>query len=569
MIELYINNKRVYPDSSKEIKIKNENPYFTSSGSYTLEIDIPLEMPENRLVFGAIGRSDVSKRPVHYSARLLAGGHEVFNGIAKLTGVTEKQVKVQLLGGNSETKYLYSDESYVDELEFTDLDLEAIALDNGANLSENLSRDEMVAKYGGWGVPFYYMCFTTYDETNEITVNPYTDVINGRVEYIYGPHREAPNFLMTLRCVIACMGYHVVSCDFDDTPIKYLYIINVRDAGGHRGNVFKESLPHWTVKDYIKQVENFLNCTIEFNPAGRTARIIHNSHKKKVAEELKIVDEYTVEVDEENAGTSLSTADLYYASIPDKIKDISDFFEHKFFGSAEEVLNYASGLSEDEKGKIIFHTPTKSLYWNNDVVNLGAAYWFQLTVDMRYRGNGNKIELKICPNSGEYIYPSVPNPAGLRTETPIWEVIYKDAEFGNVNEEKDDYMRFVFCGCRGPARNGGVPSTYAAAFRYLPEEGVVLPNETGILPELNWWTGDLHESAYPDQQFSIGDLHKDTIKVNDAALYRFSFIRDTPPDACGVYLIKNKMYACKMIEYSVKDDGINPLMTGEFYEIES
>ena len=39
---LYLNNTQVYPDSSQSIKLIRENPYFTESESYTLEVNLPM-----------------------------------------------------------------------------------------------------------------------------------------------------------------------------------------------------------------------------------------------------------------------------------------------------------------------------------------------------------------------------------------------------------------------------------------------------------------------------------------------------------------------------------------------
>lgn len=51
MIELYLNNERVFTDTSQTVKVTKENPYFTQSGSYTLDVNIPMDILENRRFF--------------------------------------------------------------------------------------------------------------------------------------------------------------------------------------------------------------------------------------------------------------------------------------------------------------------------------------------------------------------------------------------------------------------------------------------------------------------------------------------------------------------------------------
>lgn len=44
MIQLFLDGTEIVPDSSTNIKVIRENPYFTLSDSYTLEISIPLDI---------------------------------------------------------------------------------------------------------------------------------------------------------------------------------------------------------------------------------------------------------------------------------------------------------------------------------------------------------------------------------------------------------------------------------------------------------------------------------------------------------------------------------------------
>ena len=43
-VKLFLANQEVITDSSQEIRITKENPYFTLSDSYTLDVTIPLSI---------------------------------------------------------------------------------------------------------------------------------------------------------------------------------------------------------------------------------------------------------------------------------------------------------------------------------------------------------------------------------------------------------------------------------------------------------------------------------------------------------------------------------------------
>lgn len=51
--------------SKKSLKLTVENPFFTKTSSYTYDVDFPLDIPDNRKIFGRIQRLDVAKTHGH------------------------------------------------------------------------------------------------------------------------------------------------------------------------------------------------------------------------------------------------------------------------------------------------------------------------------------------------------------------------------------------------------------------------------------------------------------------------------------------------------------------------
>ena len=104
MIALYINDKPAIIKSGTSIKLTRENPFFTSAGDYTLDVVLPLSgCMENLQIFGALQYRSVSlkflagkKFPFRLVTELLT-----LEGTAIVTNVTQDEVKVQLLAGNS------------------------------------------------------------------------------------------------------------------------------------------------------------------------------------------------------------------------------------------------------------------------------------------------------------------------------------------------------------------------------------------------------------------------------------------------------------------------------------
>lgn len=123
MIALYINDQLAVIKSGTSIKLTRENPFFTSAGDYTFDVVLPLAgCVENQKIFGALQYRAMSlkflaskKFPFRLVTELLT-----IEGTALVTNVTQDEVKVQLLAGNSALNYdtLGEDgEKYIDELD--------------------------------------------------------------------------------------------------------------------------------------------------------------------------------------------------------------------------------------------------------------------------------------------------------------------------------------------------------------------------------------------------------------------------------------------------------------------
>ena len=58
MIELFLDGKPAVLKDNVSIKLTRENVYFTKNGSYTYDVELPLQVKDNRDIFGSINRID-------------------------------------------------------------------------------------------------------------------------------------------------------------------------------------------------------------------------------------------------------------------------------------------------------------------------------------------------------------------------------------------------------------------------------------------------------------------------------------------------------------------------------
>lgn len=122
MIELYLNNERVFTDTSQTVKVTKENPYFTQSGSYTLDVNIPMDILENRRFFKSIQSLPVTKKTEKMDANLIVDNHLLLSGSAVINSISDTTVKVQLLGGNSDVNFIANNgDVYIDDIDYGEI----------------------------------------------------------------------------------------------------------------------------------------------------------------------------------------------------------------------------------------------------------------------------------------------------------------------------------------------------------------------------------------------------------------------------------------------------------------
>ncbi len=443
MVNLYLNGTEVFFDNNKAVKVTKENPYFTQSGSYTLDVDIPMSIYQNALFFKHLNRLEVKKRPVRMSAVLVADNHPLLTGSAIINSITDKIVKLQLVGGNSDINYRARFEGvYIDEIDYGVL----TSIPGTERHSFNGSRQGgtylgLTYINGYWdayntahlGVEGEYVLSPIYDETND-SVKNVTELLgpesSGGNPTIYTTGISVhPNLLFVVRKVIESFGYNITENDFDVSPWNKLHICNAR-----RTLNINETLPHWNVVDFLKEVQYFLNCTIVFDEENKTARLISNRrYFDNGSVSFNIQDEYSADVSEDGDehSKSLGSSNIRYDASDSEAHaydilsaEILEGYEHKSYSSYNALEIAVSAMSDDDKKKYIFECPTGHYVWASDnepaetVVSDGGHFggsnsgssssstgtgaWFLKKVNqfgaiIRNVESDSYIDLKICP----------------------------------------------------------------------------------------------------------------------------------------------------------------------------
>lgn len=571
---------QVFPDGKQQIKLVRENPYFTQSESYTLDVTLPMDILENRQFFRNIHRLEHGKAVASMPCRLEVNNKPLLVGTARVTQIQERDIKVQLVGGLSEVKFLSAEnQTYIDEM-----DLDAVA------------------------------CVTmpAHDETYEDDVNRWCNGSNMIPGYnAYWPEAPQPNLVGIMRRVLELSGYTVGYNDTDAEPWNCIYV-----ASAKRTASVAHALPHWTVKEFIDEYCRFFNCSLVVHQVTHTVDIVANSSYFGSARhmELEPVDEYTVELTDEDEAKSLATSNLRfdlsgssehdYDIIPDRVRDTAPV---KDFASRREAQAAYAQMDEEERKRYIFRTPL-GMYASWDIPKedgtAGVVNGFA-EIDVfgplvRNAEDESEISLKIVPvaiartvleyhdyyeevfhpvepGKHPWRYVSLENPTGneyhrwgsavddptVPSDEDATIQDYVEGEASTENAEKEDRMQVFFVDDRKmlSVSYGGwnEDSSFEALMPFTDYLYKRMPGASH-----RQWSMSLKPSSAARY---LGQLHRNDYSFNMKAKYCVKFLADDMPDPTQVFLIRNKRFACEKIEAGVDDRGLQRLMTGYFYEM--
>lgn len=579
---LMLNGTQVFPDGKQQIKLIRENPYFTQSESYTLDVTLPMDILENRQFFGNLQRIEQSKQTSIMTCRLTVDNKPLLQGSAKVTQITDKDVKVQLIGGISEIKFLSNEnKTYIDEMEL------------GGEIATYVPNTPGPGQSGRGGTLVYndvgidYLMMNVYNETAEHT-----------------SRTPNPNLHGIFEKVIEESGYSIESNERNVEPWNCIYI-----ASAKRTLFLSHVLPHWTVKEFVEEYCRFFNCSLVIDQLGRKVRVVANENFFGTARHIGIepVDEYTVETNEDSQADSLGNSNLSfdlsgsddhdYDIIPDNVRDSAPTTEYT---SRNEALAAYNEMNEDERLRQIYKTPVgRWAGWKHDysdVQNPGETTLFtQIDVFgplIRDADSDSEISLKICPvaisettdqftgRGAEWTVRmlTLENPTGdendLRGQIEeeedgtIQEYIEGEVEIEKSGKEDriqvffwDDIEQDSICVSSTNPRQGNRVGDISK--RLMPfTDFLYKKNHSGASHRL--WSLSLNPT---EAEHYLGELHHTTYTFNTKAKYCVKFLADEMPDPTQVFIIRNKRFGCEKIETQIDDRGLLPLMTGYFYEM--
>lgn len=315
-MDIYVSGSPLELPDDFSFEFSRENPLLTSSGGYSLSIDVPLYGSANEDIFGILWRPDVDIYSVRFPAQVVAGP-VVLTGVVMVVGVDEKYVSLQFLEGKSQQN---SERSF-EELYINELTLGSSSLPVSRRL---ISVDDARLPYGspvGDAVADAVALPWVIRDSGEMIHNAVAlenGVLVWRPQWVQSqrggetgwtlrqPVQENLSYmpyLLTVAIRIAkAVGYSFDFSPWENHPDKRQLVVCNAIPASLRLRDFSWLLPHWTIQEFFDNIEMILEGEFDIDHVSRDIRFRFTAD---IQEEIAaspvvvddVIDEFEVEID--------------------------------------------------------------------------------------------------------------------------------------------------------------------------------------------------------------------------------------------------------------------------------
>lgn len=618
MIELLINSQPVDLPADFSFSMEYENEFFTKASEYSLDITLPLEgSPNNQKIFGQIHRATTPKENTRLESAAYVNGRCVSHGYAIILSVTDKDIKIQLVGNTSYVNYAGAD-TYIDKI---DLGMACCKRPNKFDWTGGITYVPQ---------PEYYKLFGSVDDTDMVLFWAYykdtKDIDADSFHLQRYPNSPFPSFYSTdysqmdlmhmtryscqpyllkvIERIVKAMGYTLRRNDLNHSWLRHLYIVNYKgnksfwdwwmpDGSDEIGLPMVSALPHWTVNKFLDEVEKLCACVFVFNSYNKTVDIMQldkfygdTATVYEVADDC-ILDEYEFEFSDSSEDKDIASCNISFnKGYTDKRlkvdREVLDTIESTgHYGSYTELVADYDAKNLTAKQKILFIDDSTGREYICNVDDKGNDTLVEVNVfgDLIRDKESGSIELDIVPANTRkfgvgwwfYIYDNNPT-VGLDLNVPFAEQspatnpeyttaqdIIDNSYSQEQKNESNDVMEVMISTGQWYELAGyqGNMFDYPAPFTDFNMPGATY----GKLPEMSLSLKDVCEQ-------SLGHMYRNIPRFNTSNTFVKKFLAKTVPDVRQPFMFHNQMYVCRKLNSDFESGTEDLIFEGEFYRIE-
>lgn len=394
--------------------------------------------------------------------------------------------------------------------------------------------------------------------------------------------------------VMKALGYSVNGNAIRSSAMKNVFIANCKPT-----LEIKNILPHWTVKEFLKEVMMF--CGVKFEAANGAVQIKNSGAVSgAIAKELThVIDEYSVDIDQEAADEDLSVGNVgykfnnpsSYMVLPDEVWDNAIVKE---FDTLQERADFYDAIkTAEDRYKYLLVCPADTRE-EKIIINAEEALVPVDVMGPLRRDKGTKDlakELRIVPVEMSFdedtfihdtwVHQRVQNPetnvyygqqerkeGGVamitnttRSFTAVESYsIYKALE--GEEDAKDSKPDTMEVGSLGMQYSNHAPLASGDSSTVFRHEGGFGIPYIQINGRYSFWAGTpetfmLH--SLPELNTSYG--------CDTQTEYQVQFLDNGDFSAMDTFLIRGRKFRCSKLELTIDEKGLQPMKRGYFHEV--
>lgn len=646
-MNLYLEGQPAVIKSGTSFKVTRQNPFFADQGDYSFDVTLPLAgCAANQQIFGLLHRPETplaSLVGLKISMQLFAPPLNL-TGYAQITNITDEEAKVQLIAGRSAlTHAIEDDETYVDALSlgrcwdtFPEFSDGYNSWQPGASTDEMARMFHFLPQDTAGKVDVNTIAHGTYDKTDAVSFPIYCKTADAvanpwlmgslptflyRVEFYKPESADAtskytlvapqPYLLDIAQRVIRAAGYSIGEwTEYTSSPLAQSIIIANSRVTVDRA----KTLPHWTLSEFLTQMQNFFGCVFTVN--GTTVDMKRRSswyNDSAVRTELNAVsDELStdIETDGDTADSSSGNVDYKWPDedsmlrLPDEVWENATILE---LADYTAITNAFLALTDDEKAESQYLYKSKAngrtyaILHRHDTGAYTLArvdHYAPLIRDASSRDIST--ELKIVPatldvctgyydtttSSGPSTFNQGTTADGVpilvghdttltnRSKYSVDEAVNSSDDTASSEEYTDttkDTLEVAWYDGTAEAivsDSRRFPIPIATVYTKNTDTALyVRPSKLSFTAAKAGTDGVFALSAQAGTYGNIGTLLANNTTVDSRCQHLFQFYDNVPLDPTVPYLIKGRLYACYKLEITIDEHGVQPLKKGYFCEI--
>lgn len=565
MVSLYIAGVEAVLPSDFATEIKIENSFFTKNGEYTYEFKLPLNNPTNAALYSHLHRlNNASEIKEKRQAVLVADNRCYINGTEIITDWTDDSVSVQLASGNSELNYLIGASLQVS---FLNMGTAELTDESGRVALYTQSLQGSYPEYDYVAAPVSTPAGILNEWRFGKTSSGYSLRLADDSIRIVQPYLCA-----IVRRMLTALGYTIGVNQLEES--RYSQLIVVHDVNTLE---YAKMLPGWSVKDFFENLERMFNLVLVVNNKSRTIDIIFANRFYLAAEEVHlsaVEDEYEVDVDEDNAGL-MTNANIGY-DLPD-----SDYF--RFAKMSDSLVNLCEKVESPSLLTLgVYFMNNKPMRTIGIDTSTGRQYVYrpyQLPIfqdgmfpmrEVNQYANldkgGEEVTLKFIPCAQVFHIIPCYDAGGERVGDYLWHIPSIE---GNTTAEGEDVSALNMTELiesgktdSGQSGSGRLSLAFWHGCRTENAIGPVLPVAYPLAMSDNIFqvlTEQLEGApmVVVDSEYSLrlsvldAELYSGVYNIDTTKAYKFYTSDPNLPDARLIFVIRNKRFVCREMNFSI------------------